>query len=348
MQLRKRFVLPSFVLFVVACSGADDSSDGSTSGQGGSANGTTPGTNAIGGGDATAVGGRSGAGTVSAKGGATTASGGKSSVGGATVSGGSSTAGAGALGGAATNTGGSASGGASNTGGATKATGGAGGKTSGGTTAKGGSSAVGGTTAKGGSSAVGGTTAKGGSSAIGGTTAKGGSSAVGGSGSGGATACDWSTPPSNVSAWVDESWNAQLSGNIKGRKAWLIDNAVMGKGQINLCVRWGASAAPSAAIKTGMAGAVEKWFNDWFSQLDGYGCFPYPKITVKVTGWAVKPGNTGWVSESGERGQDLHGDGRLRRAEVSRQLFLLHELEPYLPELSRWRGVPSRLLDVDR
>jgi hypothetical protein len=98
---------------------------------------------------------------------------------------------------------------------------------------------------------------------------------------------------------VDESWNAQLSGNIKGRKAWLIDNAVMGKGQINVCVRWGASTAPSAAIKTGMAGAVEKWFNDWFSQLDGYGCFPYPKITVKVTGWAVKPGNTGWVSDLG-------------------------------------------------
>jgi hypothetical protein len=102
-----------------------------------------------------------------------------------------------------------------------------------------------------------------------------------------------------VSAWIDESWNAQLGANVKNRSAWLIDSVMKGKGQINLCVRWGASTAPSAAVKTGMAAAVQKWFNDWFSQLSGYGCFPYPSITAKVTGWAVKPGNTSWVSDLG-------------------------------------------------
>ena len=122
----------------------------------------------------------------------------------------------------------------------------------------------------------------------------------GSNGTGGATGpCTptWQDPPTNVSAWIDESWSSQLSNNVKTRKDWLIDNAVLGKGQINLCVRWGATTAPTAAVKSGMAAAVEKWFNDWFTNLDGYGCFPYPHITAKVTGWAVRPGNEAWVSD---------------------------------------------------
>jgi hypothetical protein len=100
-----------------------------------------------------------------------------------------------------------------------------------------------------------------------------------------------------VSAWINDSWNGQLGANIRSRKAWLIDSAMLGKGQINLCVRWGATTAPSASVKSGIASAFQVWFNDWFSNLAGYYCFPYSTITVKVTGWAVKPGNTGWVSD---------------------------------------------------
>jgi hypothetical protein len=50
-----------------------------------------------------------------------------------------------------------------------------------------------------------------------------------------------------------------------------------------------------------MAKSVQKWFNDWFLALGSCGCFPYGSgnITVKVTGWAVKPGNTDWVSDLG-------------------------------------------------
>jgi hypothetical protein len=122
----------------------------------------------------------------------------------------------------------------------------------------------------------------------------------GSSGTGGSTGpCTptWQDPPTNVSAWINESWSSQLSNNVKTRKDWLIDNAMLGKGQINLCVRWGATTAPAAAVKSGMASAVEKWFNDWFTNLADYGCFPYSHITAKVTGWAVKPGNESWVSD---------------------------------------------------
>lgn len=116
-----------------------------------------------------------------------------------------------------------------------------------------------------------------------------------------ASACTptFQSPPQNVAAWVNESWNSELGANIKGREAWLLDSVMKGKGQINLCVRWGASTAPSTIVKTGMAAAAQKWFNDWFSQLKDYACFPYSSISVKVTGWAVAAGKTSWVSDLG-------------------------------------------------
>jgi hypothetical protein len=171
---------------------------------------------------------------------------------------------------------------------------------SGGVASTGGLPGTGGTGA-GGRPATGGATATGGVLPGGGAIGTGGVLAAGGaSGTGGTTGpCTptWQDPPSNVSAWINESWNAQLGANVTNRKDWLIDNAILGKGQINLCVRWGATSAPTATVKSGMAGAVEKWFNDWFTNLSDYGCFPYPHITAKVTGWAVKAGNTSWVSD---------------------------------------------------
>ena len=132
-----------------------------------------------------------------------------------------------------------------------------------------------------------------------GGTATGGkaSGGTGATNTGGTGACDWSDPPSNVAAWVNESWNSQLGNNVRNLNRWLLDSAMKGKGQINLCMRWGASTAPSATVKSGIGSTYQKWFTDWFSQLQGYGCFPYPSITVKVTGWAVKSGNTSWVSD---------------------------------------------------
>jgi hypothetical protein len=201
-----------------------------------------------------------------------------------------------------TGTGGTtATGGASATGGTSsggRATGGnaTGGQATGGLPS--GGAATGGTVTATGGKATGGAASGGkatGGSATGGAAT--GGKATGGTSTGGTGACDWSEPPSNVSAWINESWNDQLGNNVRNREAWLLDSAMLGKGQINLCVRWGATSAPSAAVKSGMAGAVQLWFNDWFSKLSGYGCFPYPTITTKVTGWAVRSGNTSWVSD---------------------------------------------------
>ena len=108
---------------------------------------------------------------------------------------------------------------------------------------------------------------------------------------GGSTQCDWSAPPGDVAKWVDESWKSQLGSNIKNRKAWNLDNVMLNKGQLNLCVRWGATKAVPDMVKANLEATIERWFNDWFKGLGNYGCFPYGNgIKVKITGWAVRPG----------------------------------------------------------
>ena len=63
-------------------------------------------------------------------------------------------------------------------------------------------------------------------------------------------------------------------------------------------MRWGATSAPSASVKSNLEADVGRWMNRWFTALGTYGCFPYPDgVTVKVTGWAVRPGNESWVSD---------------------------------------------------
>lgn len=132
--------------------------------------------------------------------------------------------------------------------------------------------------------------------------------------------CEYPEPPSSVSAWVEESWNSQLGDNIGNRSAWLLDNVMMGAGQMNVCVRWGATSAPSTAVKNGMAPAIQRWMNDWFAALGNYGCFPYADgIEVKVTGWAVRPGNEAWVADLGDDVAiytELDGEGEPKCADA--------------------------------
>lgn len=208
--------------------------------------------------------------------------------------------------------GGPVTGGTSSTGGtfssggfSTGATGGF--NTTGGVTSSGGATSTGGVPSTGGIPSTGGTSTGGvpstGGVSTGGTSTGGtstGGTSTGGVSTGGSGTCEYPEPPSTVAAWVEESWNAELGNNVRGREAWLLDSAIMGQGQINVCVRWGATSAPSGDVKSGMESNVANWLNDWFTAIGTYGCFPYPNgVTVKVTGWAVRPGNESWVSDLG-------------------------------------------------
>jgi hypothetical protein len=230
-------------------------------------------------GDTSGTGGKTGRGGNSGSGGA--GAGGTSGPGGSSSSGGASRIGSGGSSG-----GGDSGAGGSGPGGSPGRDGGFGGFVRDGADRSDGPAGTGGGGPGGGSSGAGGGSGQGGTTDAGGTSS-----------TGPCTVTDWGTPPSGDSAWIDESWNSELGSNVKTRKEWLLDSAVAGKGQINVCVRWGATATPSADLKTNIGSWVEKWFNDWFKNLNGYGCFPYSHITAKVTGWAVRKGSESWVSD---------------------------------------------------
>lgn len=104
--------------------------------------------------------------------------------------------------------------------------------------------------------------------------------------------CELPEPPGDVAEWVEQSWQDQLGDNIRSRQAWNLDHVILNKGSLNLCVRWGATTPVPASVRDNIASTTERWFNDWFKGLAGYGCFPYGEgIKVKVTGWAVRPGS---------------------------------------------------------
>jgi hypothetical protein len=102
--------------------------------------------------------------------------------------------------------------------------------------------------------------------------------------------CDISDPPANVAAWIDESWNAEGHNNINWHKTWLADSAMKGEGEIDICVRYGATRSVSATTRDQVASAMQRWFSKWLALLYPCDCFPCPSVAVKVTGWAVKPG----------------------------------------------------------
>jgi len=270
------------LLTLIGCAGASGS-DGPDLGTGGKPSSSSGGMVSAQGG----VGQSQGGASATANGGNTTSSsGGAGSGGGAQANGGAPSANGGSP-----STNGGSSGGAPST--------------NGGAASKGGAASSGGS---GGASKGGGTSAGGTSNANGGSTSKGGATSTGGS-----TTCDWSEPPANVAAWVQESWDSQLSNNVKTRKDWNLDNVMADAGQMNLCVRWGATSAVPESVKMNLSTTIARWFNDWFKGLGNYGCFPYGNgIKVNVTGWAVRPGKEsllGTIDSSIPIYTETDGDG---------------------------------------
>jgi hypothetical protein len=143
-----------------------------------------------------------------------------------------------------------------------------------------------------GGSSSGGVFGTGGVGGTGSGGATGGTPGAGGASSGGTGPCEFPEPPADVAEWIAQSWNDQLGDNIRNRSAWNLDHVIYDQGEMNLCVRWGATSPVPEAVRTNLAATVERWFNDWFHGLRGYGCFPYGDgIKVKITGWAVRPGS---------------------------------------------------------
>jgi hypothetical protein len=64
-------------------------------------------------------------------------------------------------------------------------------------------------------------------------------------------------------------------------------------------VRWDSTVTVTATMRDQVQATLQRGVDAWFSALAGYDCFPYPKVNVKVTGWAVRNRATlDWTDET--------------------------------------------------
>lgn len=114
------------------------------------------------------------------------------------------------------------------------------------------------------------------------------------SGSNAGPVAGWN-PPANLSAALDKVWAHQEStygnGNLYAFQNYLWDQIMAAKGNINYCVRWESNATVTAsqrdAIQTQLQRQFQKWMDAMTENGKGWNGWPYPKVNVKVVGWAV-------------------------------------------------------------
>jgi hypothetical protein len=130
---------------------------------------------------------------------------------------------------------------------------------------------------------------------------------VAGGGSGGtASQCTTAIPavPAEMKETNDITWK-EMTGGFSGKagargssraiqtyKSWALDHVQWSGGGLNFCVRWDSDQPVSATLRDQIASTLQRGVDAWFSALYGYDCFPFSKIDVKVTGWAVRNRST--------------------------------------------------------
>ena len=207
---------------------------------------------------------------------------------------------AGSSGGSAGSPVGTAGGGAGGTAGSAAGTGGAAAGTGG--------TAGGSTAGRGGGGASGGG-GRGGAAGAGGTAG----GAAGNTGTAGAAVCTGAipTPPADMKQTIDITWTEMTGGftgmtgargnsrRIQTYKSWALDHVMWSQGNLNFCVRWDSTVTVTATMRDQIQTTLQRGVDAWFSALNGYDCFPYPKVNVKVTGWAVSNRATlGWTDDT--------------------------------------------------
>jgi len=194
-------------------------------------------------------------------------------------------------------------------GGGLQATGGGGGQGSGGDTIGGTGSASTGGVGTGGQ-AAGGAAATGGGTATGGAFATGGASDSGGTSSGGALAeCETLAPPSEYEAALDATWQ-EMTGQLEAQgdgarppsasvlnfENTILDQLFEADGELRYCVRYESDVVLSADSRDLLEAALERNVNEWIDQIEGYDCFPFTHVPVRVVGWAAMDRDTfGWA-----------------------------------------------------
>ena len=106
-------------------------------------------------------------------------------------------------------------------------------------------------------------------------------------------------PPADMKQTIDITWTEMTGGftgmtgargnsrRIQTYKSWALDHVMWSQGNLNFCVRWDSTVTVTATMRDQVQATLQRGVDAWFSALNGYDCFPYSKVNVKVTGWAV-------------------------------------------------------------
>ncbi len=111
--------------------------------------------------------------------------------------------------------------------------------------------------------------------------------------------CNTAAPLAEMQETIDLTWS-EMTGGFEGKpgarpvsagiqnfKNSILDQVQNTGGTLNYCVRWDSQMSVSPQLRAQIEAALSSQINQWFDQLSGYDCWPYDKISVKVTGWAT-------------------------------------------------------------
>jgi hypothetical protein len=112
-------------------------------------------------------------------------------------------------------------------------------------------------------------------------------------------------PPANLVQPLAEVWQHEETtySDLYGFRNYGWDQVMAGRGTINYCVRWDSSARVSASQRDQIQTTLSRQFNKWMAAMadngQGWNLWPYPSVTVKVVGWAVRDRATlDWTDNS--------------------------------------------------
>jgi hypothetical protein len=77
------------------------------------------------------------------------------------------------------------------------------------------------------------------------------------------------------------------SAGVQNFKNAVLDQVMESGGSLNFCVRYESNVKVTAAQRDKVAAALQRGVDEWFAKLQGYDCFPFQKVTTKITGWAT-------------------------------------------------------------
>jgi len=101
-------------------------------------------------------------------------------------------------------------------------------------------------------------------------------------------------PPSTMKTGLAQVWQHQVNTypELTTLDNYLWDQIMAAKGNLNYCVRWESSQTVSAAERDQIQATLARQFQKWMDAMSvngsGWNGWPYPKVNVKIVGWAVK------------------------------------------------------------